>query len=88
MDPVYLVIVLLVVIAGVWGSMILAAVLRRLSPPREGEPDPRIEELQVDYRQLEARLEQLEEEASFLRELRGPEPPAELPAPKHDVAGE
>ena len=49
----------------------------------EGAADGgQLEDLRTDYAQLEARLGQVEEELDFLRALRAPIPPSELPAPE------
>ena len=83
MDPFITLIVLTVlVISGIWGSIILSGLFKRhalkLNPPPN---DPRIDVLQEDHHQLEGRLERVEEELSFLRELSRPETPIELPPP-------
>ena len=64
MDPFLTLIVLTVlVISGVWGSIILAGLFKRRALKLDTHPDdPRIAELQEDHYQLEARLERLEEE--------------------------
>lgn len=74
---------ILIVIGGVWGTMIIRSLLEKrahklvaLVAPADGE---RLEEVLDDYRQLEARLGHLEEEVGFLRQLREPEPPGQLP---------
>lgn len=81
MDPLILVLTV-VIVSGVWGSIILAGLFRRwnrkLERPAE---DPRISALQENHEQLEARLERLEEEIGFFRELSRPEPPSHLPGP-------
>lgn len=85
MDPVTAallgMLLLLVVIGGVWGTMIIRSILERRSF-QIGAPadEKRLEEILDDYRQLEARLGQLEEEVGFQRQLRGPEPRGQLPA--------
>ena len=83
MDPfITIIVVIVLVIGGVWGSLIISALLKRRSARLESSPnDPRIEELQEDHRLLEARFEQLEEEVGFLRELHKPESPAQLRSP-------
>lgn len=79
MDPAILLLLILVVFGGIWGSLILVAVLKRFVLPAETVVDPRIEDLLEDSRQLQTRLERLEEEVGFLRELRGPPPATPLP---------
>ena len=83
MDPFITGIVFIVLITGgIWGSMVLAALLKRLSPKLESRADdPLIEELRQDTHQLEARLDRVEEELSFFRELHEPESPVQLPSP-------
>ena len=77
-----LVILTMLVSAGVWGSIILSGLFKwrtlRLQTPTD---DPRIDELREDHHQLEARLEWLEGEVSFFRELQQPENPTQLPSP-------
>lgn len=69
-------------ISGVWGSIILAGLFRRWNRKLERPADdPRISALQESHEQLEARLERLEEEVGFFRELSKPEPPSQLRGP-------
>jgi hypothetical protein len=89
MDPfitVSILVVLVVVIGGVWGWTIISELMRartlRLQPP---SVDPRIEELADDHRRLEDRLEKLEEEVEFFRELRAPEDSRRLAVPEDDA---
>ncbi len=83
MDPfVAGVVFILMIVSGVWGSMVLAALLKRFSRKLESRADdPLIEELRQDTHQLEARLDRVEEELSFFRELHEPESPVQLPSP-------
>ena len=83
MDPFVTGVVFSVLITGgVWGSLVLAALLKRFSRKLESHPDdPRFEELREDTHQLEARLERLEEEVIFFRELHKPESPVQLRSP-------
>ena len=70
----------LFVFGGIWGTMGLRAVLRRKSGPEAGSADdPRFAAAAEDRRILEARLEQMEQEVAFLRELRTPVDRASLP---------
>jgi Zn-dependent protease with chaperone function len=81
MDPLILVLTVLI-ISGLWGSIILAGLFRRWNRKLERPADdPRISQLQEGHEQLEARLERLEEEIGFFRELNKPEPPNQLPGP-------
>ena len=77
-----LIVLTMLVTAGVWGSIIISGLVkgltRKLQKPTD---DPRIDELREDHHQLEARLEWLEEEVSFLRALQPPENPTQLPSP-------
>jgi hypothetical protein len=75
------ILVVLLAIGGVWGTVVLRALLRRVLPRGERQSDRRIGELEVDYGQLEARFRQLEEEVGFLRALHGPDQLTELAAP-------
>ena len=69
----------LFVFGGIWGTMGLRAVLRRKSGSEAGSADdPRFAAAE-DMRLLEARLEQMEEEVAFLRELRTPVDRTSLP---------
>lgn len=85
MDPMLFILIVAVtvlLVGGVWGSVILSGLMKRRTMKLESRgADPRIDELQEGQRLLEARLEQLEEEVSFFRELRGPESPPRLSSP-------
>jgi hypothetical protein len=78
-----LIILTVLVTTGVWGSIILSGLFKRhtlkLQTPTN---DPRIGELRENHHQLEARLERLEEEVSFFRELQQPGSPTQLPSPE------
>ena len=65
------------IVGGVWGSIILSGLFKKRSlksPP----DDPRFEVLREENQQLEVRLERLEEEVGFIRELQKPEAPPQL----------
>lgn len=65
-----------------WGSVFLAAVVKRFSRKLEAPPDnPLIEALREDTHELETRLARVEEELRFFRELREPDPSARLRSP-------
>lgn len=85
MDPfitLSIVIIIVVVTGGAWGYAIISSLMeRRNLELRSGEADPRVEELQVDFGQLEQRLQRLEEEVGFFRELYPSDPPRELLPP-------
>ena len=83
MEPwITLIVFTALVIGGVWGTVIIAALMKRQGLKLAAhQDDPRIEELQEDYRALEARFEQLEEEVSFFRELHEPESRPQLGSP-------
>lgn len=72
------VVLMILMVAGAWGSIILKGLFqsRRLE---DGQEDPRLEELREENQQLEVRLERLEEEIGFLRELHRPKAPDQLP---------
>lgn len=81
MDFVTLVVLTVLVIGGVWGAIILSGLLKRQTAKLEASrTDPRIDELQDDRRLLEIRIERLEEELAFLRELQGSASGKALPA--------
>ncbi len=72
--------VILFVFVGIWGTMGLRAALRRIGGPEaKTADDSRFAEAAEERRLLEARLEQMEEEVAFLRELRTPVDRASLP---------
>jgi hypothetical protein len=76
------IVVTVLTVGGVWGSVILSGLMKRRAMKLEAGPDdPRIEQLQEGYGLLEARLEQLEEEVSFFRELHRPDSPPQLGSP-------
>jgi len=84
MDPVtaaLIAMLVMLVIGGVWGTMIIRNILEqrsaRLARPTGAE---RLEEVLEEYQQLEVRLGRLEEEVTFLRELRAPTTSGELPS--------
>jgi hypothetical protein len=81
MNPFITAVVLTVlVISGVWGSLIISGLLkRRQLKPGTPLDNPRIEELREDHHRLEVRLARLEEEVRFLRELRSPKAHTQLP---------
>jgi hypothetical protein len=65
---------------GVWGTMTLRTVLRRVGGPgSRPADDPQLAQAAEERRLLELRLEQVEEELSFLRELRSPADRPSLP---------
>ncbi len=81
MDPfVTMVVAIVLVFSGVWGTLILMALLaKRNSALGSGADDPRIAELLEDSQLLDGRVERIEEELAFLRELRDPSARAALP---------
>jgi len=78
-----IIVLTVLVIGGVWGSIILSGLFKRrtnkLLTPTD---DPRIDQLEEDHHRLEAQLARLEEEISFFRELQKPEIPTQLPSPE------
>jgi hypothetical protein len=85
MNPfVTLVVLTVLIISGVWGSIIIAGIFKRHPPKLNTRPDdPRFDVLQEEHHQLEVRFERLEEEIGFFRELHKPETPSQLPRPDH-----
>ena len=81
MDPfVTMIVGIVLVFSGIWGTMILKALLQRRSPNLQPpSDDPRIGELLEDKQLLEERMERVEEELAFFRELRDPKASAQLP---------
>jgi hypothetical protein len=74
-----LIILTVLVTVGVWGAIFLSGLFQRWN--LKGPPtDPRFEVLREENQHLEARLERLEEEVGFLRELRKPDPRPQLPS--------
>ena len=74
MEPFIVIWVIVLAFGGVWGTMILRAILgRRTKHLPEAPGDPRLGEVLDD-----TRLDQVEEELAFLRELRRPDAPHEL----------
>ena len=65
------------IVGGVWGSIILSGLFKKRSLKSLPE-DPRFEVLREENQQLEVRLERLEEEIGFIRELQKPEAPPQL----------
>ena len=65
------------IVGGVWGSIILSGLFRKRSL-KSLPDDPRFEVLREENLELEARLERLEEEIGFIRELQKPEAPPQL----------
>jgi len=85
MIPLSIVVILVVVIGGVWGWTIISELMKARTLRLQTPPvDPRMGELLEDYRRLEGRLEKLEEEVDFFRELRAPEDRRRLPASDDD----
>lgn len=73
---------------GVWGSMLVSARVKQMTEGTDSTPDDRlIEEFRETVRLLEARLERVEEEVEFYRELRAPDPTRELPPPPDSASG-
>ena len=71
------------VIGGVWGSIILLGLFKGRTNKRLTPIDnPRIDQLEEDHLRLEAQVARLEEEIGFFRELKRPEIPTQLPGPE------
>ena len=74
-----------IVFMAVWGSIFLAARLKRSSRELGAGPDGPIQgRLHDEWEQLEARVATLEDELEFFRELRSPQSSAKLPLPEDD----
>lgn len=70
------------IFVGIWGTMIVSARVKQISDGSGPGLDDRIlRDFQETTRLLEARLEQVEEELAFYRELRAPDASAKLPSP-------
>ena len=74
MDPfVTLIVLVALIVSGVWGSIIVSALMKRhVLKSASPQDDARLEELREDHLLLTARIEQLEEEVGFFRELHEP----------------
>lgn len=84
MDPVTAVLIGMLMLLGggvVWGTILLRAWLERRAPQVGGADTARLAEMADDYRQLEGRLQQLEDEVDFLRQLKEPESARQLGVP-------
>ena len=78
-----LLVLTVLVIGGVWGSIILLGLFKtRTSKLLKPADDPRIGQLEEDHQRLETQVARLEEEISFFRELKKPEIPTQLPGPE------
>ena len=76
---------MVIVFTAVWGSVFLAAHLKRSFRELEPGPDgPLQDRLQDGLEQLETRVASLEEELEFFRELHSPQSSAKLPLPEDD----
>jgi len=83
---VLIVFVTLATIGGAWGWVLLSGWMKRRAIKLESETeDPRVGEIQESHRLLEARVEQLEEEVSFFRELHRPDSPPQLSSPGEET---
>jgi len=75
----------MIIFAAVWGSIFLAALLKRSSRELGPRPEgPEQDRLRDGLDHLETRVASLEEELAFLRELRSPTPSVKLPPPESD----
>jgi 3-methyladenine DNA glycosylase/8-oxoguanine DNA glycosylase len=84
MDPVTAALLGILMLLGggvVWVTMMLRSWLERRAPQIEGPDAEKLREVMDDYRQLEGRLSQLEDEVGFLRQLKEPEPKSRLRPP-------
>ena len=82
MDELRFILIVFVTVAtigGAWCWVLLSGWMKRRAIKLESAAeDPRVGEVQESHRLLEARVEQLEEEVSFFRELHRPDPPPQL----------
>ncbi|MDH3206706.1 MAG: hypothetical protein OEO79_08840 [Gemmatimonadota bacterium] len=88
MDPVTAVLLGVLMLLGggvVWVTMLLRAWLERRAPRVGGIESDKLQEVLDDYRQLEGRLSQLEDEVGFLRLLKEPDSARELGPPESEV---
>jgi hypothetical protein len=77
--------VIALIFVGIWGTMLVSARVKQISEGSAPPPDDRLlDEFREATRLLEARLERVEEELTFYKELRAPEVAKELPAPEED----
>lgn len=68
------------IFVGIWGTMIVSARVKQMTEGSGPAMDDRLlEEFRETTRLLEARLERVEEEVEFYRELRAPTAAKELP---------
>ena len=89
-DPVTAVLLGMLMLLGggvVWATMLLRSWLERRAPQVGGPDAERLQEVLEDYRQLEGRLSQLEDEVGFLRQLNEPEPSPQLSPPSVEREG-
>ncbi len=89
MDPMILLTFMIVIVLVTGGVMTIELIKgfnerARLKLEKE-QTDPRLDDVVEDYRQLEARLERMEEEVEFFRELKGGEKPPSLPPSGEDA---
>lgn len=82
MPPIFPLLFIALIFVGVWGSMIVSAWVKTLAIKAESSSDDLvIHGMREEQHQLEARVERLEEDLSFFRELYQREPPVQLPSP-------
>ena len=83
MDSMLFILIVFVTVAtigGAWGWVLLSGWMKRRTIKLESATeDPRVGEILESHQLLEARVEQLEEEISFFRELHRPESLPQLP---------
>jgi hypothetical protein len=80
-----IVVVMVLAVGGVWGLAILQGLMRQRALKLESRgSDPRIGELLEGHHQLETRLDQIEEEVTFFRELHSPKPPRQIESPEDE----
>ena len=81
MDPlvaVVMFVVIILVFGGIWGTVLISGLMKRRSNLLAPQDEARLKELAQAQQMLEARLVKLEDEVSFLRELKKPDAAARL----------
>ena len=74
-----MIVAIVLIFSGVWGTLLVRALLERSSRKLESrQEDPRIADLVEDNHLLGTRLERMEEELAFMRELQEPDAPLPL----------
>jgi len=76
---------ILIIFSAVWGSIFLGAYVKRLYGDRDSRPDDLFfAGLREETQQFESRLDRIEEELAFFRELNRPDSAPQLRPPEED----